>query len=101
MERISFTFADRLELRLDRPQQQPLGIFGADAALGELDVDDRDPDVGLGLLGDGDIGDEPRAQQKDERRDGESRVIDGVVDKGRTCHAASYVLDEEEHTRSS
>ena len=40
---------DRLELGLDRPQQQPLGILRADAALGELHEDDRDADVGFRL----------------------------------------------------
>ena len=73
--------ADRLELGLDRPQQQPLGILRADAALGELDVDDRDLDVRLGLLRDRHIGHEARAQQEEQRRDGQPRVADGVVDE--------------------
>ena len=73
--------AHRLELGLDRAQQQAFGIFRADAALGELDVDHRDLDVGLRLLGDGDIGDEAGAEKKDERGDGEPRVVDGVVDE--------------------
>ena len=73
--------ADRLELGLDRPQQQPLGIFRRDAALGELHVDDRNLDVGLGLLRDRPIGDEARQQQEDQRRDGQPRMADGVVDQ--------------------
>jgi hypothetical protein len=48
--------ADRFELGLERPQQQPLGILRADAALGELHVDDRNPDVRLRFLRDRDIG---------------------------------------------
>ncbi len=73
--------ADRLELGLDRTQQQPLGILRADAALGELYVDDRNPDVRLRLLRDRHVRDQARAQQKQERRDGETRVTDGVVDE--------------------
>src|SRR5262249_22000972 len=73
--------ADRLELGLDRPQQEPLGILRADAALGELHVDDRNPDVRLRLFRDRHIGDQAGAQQKQERRDGEPRVADGVVDE--------------------
>ncbi len=52
--------ADRLELGLDRPQQQPLGVLRADAALGELHVDDRNLDVRLRLLRDRHIGNETR-----------------------------------------
>ena len=73
----------RLELRLDGAQQQPLRIFGADSALRQVDLDDRDLDVRFGLLGNGEIRDESRAQEKDQRGDGELRVTDGVVDKGR------------------
>src|SRR5262249_62307587 len=85
--------ADRLELSLDRPQQQPLGILRADAALGELHVDDRNPDVRLRLLRDRHVRDQARAQQKQERRDGEARVADGVVDEFRH-HTASFVTSE-------
>src|SRR5262249_25891923 len=75
--------ADRLELGLDRPQQEPLGILRADAALGELHVDDRNPDVRLRLLRNRHVRDQARAQQEEERRDGEPRVTDGVVDESR------------------
>ena len=71
---------DRLEPRLDRLHQQPLGVFRADAALGELRVDDRNLDVRLGLLRDRHIGDEARDQQEGERREGQPRVADGEVD---------------------
>ena len=73
--------ADRLELGLDRAQQQPLGILRRDAALGELHIDDRDLDVGLGLFRDRAIGDEARQQQEDQGRDGQPRMADGVVDQ--------------------
>ena len=89
--------ADRLELGLDRPQQQPLGILRADAALGELHVDDRDPDVRLGLLRDRHIGDEARAHsRKMQRRDGQPRVADGVVDEP-GHRPASALSDRRKH----
>ena len=100
--------ADGLELGLDRPQQQALGILRADAALRELDVDDRDADVRLGLLRDRDIGHEARQQQEQQRDDRQPRVADGVVDEpghdvacdpasvsaARTCSAAATGLDQ-------
>src|SRR5713101_692691 len=73
--------AARLELGLDRPQQKPFGILRADAALGKLDVDDRNLDVRLRLFRDRHIGHQARAQEEEQRRDGEPRVIDGVVDE--------------------
>ena len=72
---------DRLELGLDRPQQQPLGILRADAALGELHEDDRDADVGFRFLRDRHIGDGARDQQEHQRRDRQPCMADGVVDK--------------------
>ena len=41
-------------------------------------------DVRLGLLRDRQIGDEPRDEQERERRDGQARMTDGVVDG--ICH---------------
>jgi hypothetical protein len=73
--------ADRLELGLDRPQQQPLGILRADAALRELHEDDGDADVGLRFLRDRHIGDRARDQQEHERRDRQARVTDRIVDE--------------------
>ena len=69
------------QLGLDRPQQQPLGVLGADAPLRELHVDDRNSDVRLGFLGDRHIGQKAGAQQKNQRGDGEPRVTDGIVDE--------------------
>jgi hypothetical protein len=73
--------ADRLELSLDRAQQQPLGILRADTALGELHIDDGDLDVRLRLFRDRHIGDEPCQQQEDEGGDGQPRMADGVIDQ--------------------
>jgi hypothetical protein len=75
--------ADRLELGLDRAEQQTLGILRADPALGELDVDDGNLNVRLGLLWDRQVGAEPGNQQERQRRDREARMIDGVVDEPR------------------
>ena len=88
--------ADRFELGLDRPQQQPLRILRADAALGKLNVDDRNLDIRLGFLRDRHIGHQPRAQQEYQRRDGEPRVIDGVVDE-----PGHYSLALEPHPQTS
>ena len=41
---------DRFQLRLERLQDEPLGILRADAALRDVDVDDRDRDVRLRFL---------------------------------------------------
>src|SRR5262249_15913215 len=89
--------ADRLELGLDRTQQQPLGILRADAALGKLYVDDGNPDVRLRLLRDRHVRDEGCAQQKEERRDGEARVTDGVVDEFR--HHTTVLANSETRLR--
>src|SRR5262249_37401590 len=70
----------------DRSQQQPFGILRADAALGELHVDDRNLDIRLRLLRDRHIGDEPRREQEQQRRDGQPRVADGVVDELRHAY---------------
>ena len=72
---------DRLQLRLERLQDQPLGVLRADAALRDVDIDDRDRDVRLGLLRDRDIGDEARHQQEEQDGDRQPRVIDRVVDR--------------------
>ena len=73
--------ADGFELRLDRPQQQTLGILRADAALGQLHVDNRHLDVGLGLLGDRHIGDEARDQEEGQRGERQPRVLDSEGDE--------------------
>ncbi len=70
----------RGELRLQRAKDQPLGVLRADAALRDVDVDDRDGDVRLRLLGDGEIGGKARHQQEEERREGQPRMADRVVD---------------------
>ena len=75
--------ADRLELGLDRPQQKTFGILRTDAALRELDVHDRDPNVRLGLLRNCDISDEAGAQQKQQRDDRQTGMADGVIDEAR------------------
>ncbi len=74
---------DGFQLGFDRPQQEPLGIFRADAALGELHIDDRNLDVRLGLLRDRHIGDEAGEQQEGQQSDREARVADRVIDKFR------------------
>ena len=73
--------ADGFELRLDRAQQQPLGILGADAALRKLRVEDRNLDVRLRFHGDRAIGDERHQQQEYQGRDRQPRVADGVFDE--------------------
>ena len=75
--------ADRLELRLDRPQQKAFGILRADAALRQLDVDDRDANVRLGLLRNRDISHEAGAQQEQQGDDRQPGVADGVIDEAR------------------
>ena len=42
---------DVAQLLLHRPDQQALGVFRRDALVDDVDVDDRDVDVRLGLLG--------------------------------------------------
>src|SRR5262249_12824969 len=62
-------------------EQEPLGILGADAALGEMHMNDRDLDVRLCLLRNGEIGYETGAQEKNERGNGEPGVIDGIINE--------------------
>ena len=57
---------DAAQLLLDRPHHQPFGVLGGDAIQRHLDVDDRDGDVGVGFLGDLDVGDDTGDQ--DERQ---------------------------------
>ena len=59
---------EALELGLDRPQQQPLGILRRDALVDEADIDDRDGDIGLGFLGHRAVGERPGDDQEDEDR---------------------------------
>ena len=71
---------DRLQARLERLQDEPLGVFRADAALRDVHVDDRDRHVGLGFLRNRDIGDEARRQQEDQDGDRQPRMADRVID---------------------
>ena len=71
---------DRLQLRLERLQDEPLGILRADAALRDVARRRSGRDVRLGLLRDSQIGGEARHQQEEQRRDGQPRVADRVVD---------------------
>jgi hypothetical protein len=72
---------DRFQLRLERPQDQPFRILRADAALGDVDVDDRDGDVRLRLLGNGEVCRKAGHEQEQQRGDRQPRVVDRVIDR--------------------
>jgi hypothetical protein len=82
--------ADRLELGFEGPKQQPLGILGANSALLQLHIDDRDADVRLRFLGDRHIGDESGQQQEQQRGQRQPRVVDGIF--GNTSHGELVYL---------
>ena len=66
--------------RLDGAQQQPLRILRRDALIGQAHIDDRDLDVGLGLLRDRLVGERPGDQEEDQDREGQPRIADGEAD---------------------
>ena len=59
---------EHLQLALHRPHQQPLGVLGADALVAQGHVDDRQLDVGVGLLGDL-VGDHRTPQDDQQQAD--------------------------------
>src|SRR5690606_6883249 len=67
---------DRLELGLDRAQQQPLGIFRRNSLIDQADIDDRNGNVRFRFLRDVDVGQRPRDHQEDERGKRQPRIAD-------------------------
>ena len=69
-----------LHLHLDGAQQKPLRILRRDALIGKAHIDDRDRDVGLGLLRDRLVGQGPRHDQEEQDRDRQAGIVDGDAD---------------------
>ena len=73
---------DGSELELHRTGEKALGVLRPDPLVAQVDVDDGDGDVGVGLLRDLDVGGEPGDEDEDEGREGGPRAADRRVDEG-------------------
>ena len=78
---------DAAQLLFHRPHHQPLGILRRDSVQVQRDIDDGDVDVGIGFLGDPDIGRGAADQQQQQGRDDRARPVDRGVDQ--RIHEAS------------
>src|SRR5262249_32400000 len=96
---------DALDLRLDRPDEEPLRVLRRNATLGELDIDDRDLDVGRGFLWDADLGRQARDHQEGEDGDRQPGMADREIDDaphagGSACGAGAASAAETASTGS-
>src|SRR5215204_719882 len=78
---LSCDVGDRLELRLQRTQDQPLGVLRADAALGDVDVNDRNLDVRFRFLWNRDVGGQSRDEQEQQRRQRQPGMRNRVINR--------------------
>ena len=71
-----------LQLALHRPHQEALGVLGADALVDHRDVDDRQLDVGVGLLRDLPGDDAAPEHDQQQRHDDDAAALERGGDQG-------------------